>query len=258
MKIVSHNNGTPVPDMQMKYTKNGYVYAIGIDGKTKIGCTINPEQRMAELKRFVGVFETDHNCLVVQTAEHKKVEKDCHKKLASKCISGEWFNVTFDEAVSVIFESASQPEVLSEQEIAAIYAKEVERFNEAKELLDPIIRGDHVYAPNDPLYLGIGGSARPEINAALMRAGQPNALNEAVFNTGCPAQLIIFSDYLIVSVWPDGYKQFNSLQEAEADHEREKHLSVLSGEYPEEAFGAFDDFCIDMRKPELKLIGGAA
>lgn len=257
MKIVSHKNGTPVPDMQMKYTKNGYVYAIGVDGKTKIGCTKNPEQRMAELKRFVGVFETDHNCLVVQTAEHKRVEKDCHKKLASKRISGEWFNVAFDEAVSVITGLVMEPEQLTDKQIAEF--REVDAVRTRNLIQSAHSMRDRNSTQFVSLFnASIGGEARPVIDAIFHRIGETNALNEAIDQTGCPAQLIIFSNDLIVSVWPGGYKQFNSLQDAESDYNTTKQLSVLSGEYPEEAFGAFDDFSIDLRKPELKLIGGAA
>lgn len=71
-------------------TNHGYVYLVqSPTGSYKIGRTKDPDNRMKTFSVKLP-FEVDYVCLL-ETADMYALERDLHRKFASKRINGEWF-----------------------------------------------------------------------------------------------------------------------------------------------------------------------
>jgi len=79
-------------------------------GLIKVGVSQNVENRIKVLSKQGGfliqnLFTTD------PCSNAYEIERHVHKKLDESCVNGEWFSVSFDEAVDIVqrsFESRAQ------------------------------------------------------------------------------------------------------------------------------------------------------
>lgn len=76
------------------------------DGYCKIGMSETPEARVKSIESVTGLSITR---LHFERCEDKKLsEKTCHDKLANFRLFGEWFNIDFADAVSVLMDSTCE------------------------------------------------------------------------------------------------------------------------------------------------------
>lgn len=82
----------------------GKVYAIQNKGLVKIGRSFRPEARIKNIQTQGG-FAASNIFISPEYHLYDKVEIRCHEKLAMCRVVGEWFSVSFDEAVNCIKET---------------------------------------------------------------------------------------------------------------------------------------------------------
>lgn len=90
-------------------SKSVYVIADG-DGRRKIGFSQNAQTRLAQLQAAAGgqlLLERHFVCGINQAGA---VERLAHQLLAEKRLTGEWFDVTLEEAVAAIEEAIATVE----------------------------------------------------------------------------------------------------------------------------------------------------
>lgn len=114
-KTNNRKKRTPIP---------GHVYVLeSCDGKSvKIGRSKNPEKRVHTLRNssnsngrcFISVLQEDSSFL----------EQTCHKEFHIKRMKGEWFSISFDEAVLFV---NSNLKPVSNKNCISIHAKEKEQ-----------------------------------------------------------------------------------------------------------------------------------
>ena len=81
------------------------IYVMESEVGVKIGISKNPDERLRQITNASGMHVS-----LRHTREHESayaIEQSAHKLLADKRRTGEWFNVTVDEAISAINEAAS-------------------------------------------------------------------------------------------------------------------------------------------------------
>lgn len=79
----------------------GYVYAIQNGNIVKIGRSLRPEQRLKTIQTQGG-FTTQTIFISKASSLYSKVEARCHEKLKRNRVFGEWFNLSFSDAVECI------------------------------------------------------------------------------------------------------------------------------------------------------------
>lgn len=87
----------------------GYVYAIGSNGRVKIGSSTTPEKRLHTISLQSGLSTESSkftSCLVI---DHPAKEREIHKAFHDRRINGEWFDVDFNQAKEAI-EKICKPE----------------------------------------------------------------------------------------------------------------------------------------------------
>lgn len=87
------------------FEKNGYVYFISANGKTKIGRSKSPESRINTIVSISGISESEVISGYFETGFHEKVETSCHhdKRISGERIEkSEWFNISAEMAKKVI------------------------------------------------------------------------------------------------------------------------------------------------------------
>lgn len=82
---------------------SSYIYVIGDNASPyKIGFTKNPDKRLKSLQtgnpRKLSMLYKEE----INENEIKYIEKQIHKELKRKQVSGEWFNISLEDAISEI------------------------------------------------------------------------------------------------------------------------------------------------------------
>lgn len=80
----------------------GYVYVVGEDGRVKIGASKYPLDRARKVLRQGGMSENSNKFVSNKSFSHYKLEALAHNKFKENSISGEWFDVKFEDAVSYV------------------------------------------------------------------------------------------------------------------------------------------------------------
>jgi len=82
---------------------NHWIYIIGdTESPYKIGFTKDPEKRLSTLQTGNPKKLTIHYKEQINENEVKFIEKQIHKELKRKKISGEWFDISLDDAIAEI------------------------------------------------------------------------------------------------------------------------------------------------------------
>lgn len=111
----------------MKKAKSLYVMGSAI-GLTKIGISDDPSARLRTIQAASGIrLSLVHSS--DKTANARSIEAAAHKLLASKRKTGEWFDVTAEEAIEALADAAKLVE---------------ERRREKKRLGRPLIHGERL------------------------------------------------------------------------------------------------------------------
>jgi len=81
--------------------ESGYIYIVSYDDMTKIGISIDPKSRINSLqtsnpKSFENFFVSE------RTEDYKSIEKQLHDFFNDHRLKGEWFDITFERAVSAL------------------------------------------------------------------------------------------------------------------------------------------------------------
>lgn len=79
----------------------GYVYAIQNENIVKIGKSFRPDQRLKTIQTQVG-FIAQNIFISRASSLYSRVEIACHEKLKHCRVFGEWFDTSFEDAVSCI------------------------------------------------------------------------------------------------------------------------------------------------------------
>jgi len=90
-------NGNYAPELQRK----GCVYVLEIAGRIKIGVSTKPESRIETISKMVGITPT-RQFISKECNNYHQIEKMMHKHFRAQRIEGEWFLVSFKEAVSLL------------------------------------------------------------------------------------------------------------------------------------------------------------
>ena len=100
------------------------VYAAEMsDNTVKIGVSINPDERVQQVASavYLEVQRVHHTDFAPRSFMYD-IEKRCHAKFADRCVRGEFFNITFEEAVDELNSHAD--------EIVAALAKADQRYSD--------------------------------------------------------------------------------------------------------------------------------
>jgi len=82
---------------------SSYIYVIGdTTSPYKIGFTKDPDNRLRTLQTGNPKKLQIHYKEMIGENEVKYIEKQIHKELKRKQVSGEWFNVSLDDAISEV------------------------------------------------------------------------------------------------------------------------------------------------------------
>jgi hypothetical protein len=79
-----------------------YVISNDVSGPSKIGLSNNPERRLAQLSTGSAVPLRIWHVEAVPAADALRLEQAAHRQLSRYRLSGEWFGVSVDVAVSEI------------------------------------------------------------------------------------------------------------------------------------------------------------
>jgi len=86
----------------MKDLVAGYVYVLErADGYVKIGKSVDAQKRLNEIETISGL-KSGRTWVSQPCGNYSEIEKECHKKLFQKRGIGEYFHVSFDDAVNLI------------------------------------------------------------------------------------------------------------------------------------------------------------
>lgn len=88
-------------------TMKGYVYAIQNGDIVKTGRSLHPEKRLKTIQTQGG-FTTQTIFISRASSLYSKVEARCHEKLKSNRLFGEWFGVSFSDAVACIIKTMEE------------------------------------------------------------------------------------------------------------------------------------------------------
>ena len=82
----------------------GVVYVLLLRDKVKIGATNSPKKRIMQVESQIG--ERVEDIFVTRAIEdYLDLEKQCHRSLSKYRGLGEWFYMSFDDAVLVVKEN---------------------------------------------------------------------------------------------------------------------------------------------------------
>lgn len=84
---------------KLKYSNDGYVYIIKLNGYYKIGRTTNPNKRFGEYTRLM---EQPITICCVYVKNYKQVEKTLHRMFEDKNSNGEWFTLSVEDLSNAI------------------------------------------------------------------------------------------------------------------------------------------------------------
>lgn len=84
-------------------TMKGHVYAVQNEDLVKIGRSFRPNQRVKAIQTQGG-FISGNTFISEAFHLYPKVEIECHAKLSKHRVVGEWFRISFDDAVNCIKE----------------------------------------------------------------------------------------------------------------------------------------------------------
>jgi len=121
------------------------IYVMESEVGVKIGISKNPNERLRQVTNASGMQVS-----LRHTREHESayaVEQNAHKLLADKRRTGEWFNVTVDEAIAAIDEAASEIEDACEPQetvsCTTVFREKLrqiaERYRKAERLLEEVV-----------------------------------------------------------------------------------------------------------------------
>ena len=79
-----------------------YIYVIGNDTHQKIGISKHPEKRVKQLQTGNPIKLKIHRTIEVPDDRAEMVERLMHKEMSHKKRSGEWFEMTKEEAVNYL------------------------------------------------------------------------------------------------------------------------------------------------------------
>ena len=97
---------------EMRMHNNGYVYALTVDNKTKIGATRSPKKRLHAFKTFCPTFFT---ASFFATGKAFSIEKKLHNEAENRFENTEWFGIDHDKAVNLINRFIIQPDISRQQ-----------------------------------------------------------------------------------------------------------------------------------------------
>lgn len=89
---------TELNELPVKGNFGGYVYIVSIGDKTKIGKSINPFERVCAVLRNSG-HKSGRYFVSPECVNYSTVERELHAVFSDKRINGEWFQVSFEDAV---------------------------------------------------------------------------------------------------------------------------------------------------------------
>lgn len=107
---------------------SGYVYAIDCGDKIKIGCSAQPEERIRTLAKTLGLADPRSH-ISKKCFEHYCFERKVHDSIGGKSQSGEFFNISFSNAVNIIDEI-----------VIEVTARELDFISESKSNRDSTIK----------------------------------------------------------------------------------------------------------------------
>lgn len=196
----------------------GYIYAIGFpNDRVKIGRTINPTQRMRAICSQAGYsYDADVNKFHIETAQCSKVEVECHKRASemSNRLAGEFFDCSFDEAVSLI-----------KSKIVSYTAEQVEEEKRMEEIRADafVTEMKRIASGHSSTFdeLNIGGEFKSEILEHLEPYGGKDFYEAKSMGFGCVA-IIFITDHGVYDTWPNGCDYYNSVEGFLANHEATK------------------------------------
>lgn len=100
----------------------GFVYITGDDGNVKIGASKDPSNRIKVVLNQSGSSRNSKRFISCGMFNYFEVESIAHKKFSKNRLNGEWFGVSFQDAVDFVC-SASAPPSESELNEASIANK---------------------------------------------------------------------------------------------------------------------------------------
>ncbi len=115
----------------------GFIYAIHVDGNTKVGTSREPKKRVSRLSKTFGVDNPKY-FISEKCISPYKVEKAIHKKLNKKAEFGEFFTDDYDFIVEVIKSEAIE---ISNSDAKRLGECEEVRKKESEKNTDEIIDG---------------------------------------------------------------------------------------------------------------------
>ena len=107
----NHSTRKPLP------ANVGHVYVIEHDGKIKIGKTQSPNTRIGGLETQGG-FSTSNRFVSFLHEGYGQTETLMHMAFGDKRMIGEWFEVSFDEAVALL--NAIVPAAITEERLVLL------------------------------------------------------------------------------------------------------------------------------------------
>lgn len=115
----------------------GFIYAIYVDGNTKVGTSREPEKRVSRLSKTFGVDNPKY-FISKKCISPYKVERAIHKKLNKKAEFGEFFTDDYDLIIDVIKSEAVE---VSSSDIRELGECESVRQKEKERIADEVIKG---------------------------------------------------------------------------------------------------------------------
>ena len=164
--------------------ESGFIYAIKHpNGKTKIGFSINPGQRIPTIES-IGCFKAKQVFISEKTLFPRIVELFFHNKFKDRRVIGEWFSVDFKEVVSTIKDCWGNKEI---REAIATAVEEEQKNN--------ILLKDLANSIAEPINIGLKKIKSREIAEFL------KLLNLEIFErtTKAMSEKIIFLESIISS-----------------------------------------------------------
>jgi hypothetical protein len=121
------------------------LYVMESEVGVKIGISKSPDERLRQITNASGMHVS-----LRHTRDHESayaVEQNAHKLLADKRRTGEWFNVTVNEAIAAIDEAASEIENSCEPQepvsCTTVFKERLrriaERYRKAERLLEEVV-----------------------------------------------------------------------------------------------------------------------
>lgn len=123
----------------MSTPNSGYIYVIDCGDCVKVGCSATPQRRIKTLSKTLGLINPKLY-VSAKCYKHYDYEKVIHCELGNKRKSGEFFNVSFTDAVKVIDNTVIK--ITPEQELSII-VHESNASDKIKEMADSFFTPAH-------------------------------------------------------------------------------------------------------------------